>query len=240
MEEYERDYENLKVSTRNFEIQFGQLARLNNERPLEVLPSDIIPNPKEQCKVITLRSGKELEERVGRNSMKNGEQEGVEDENKEKEESSNGQDKMMNESIMPNSQSNEGKDPKCHEPKHVNVPFPQRLRDEEKSKKFKKFLEIFKKLEINIPFMEALENMPTYAKFMKQVLTSKRKLHGDEILCLTKHCSALLRTELPPKLKDPGSFSIPCEIRGLQFGRALCDLGASINLMPFGVFKKLN
>ncbi|KAL3503960.1 hypothetical protein ACH5RR_033801 [Cinchona calisaya] len=84
-EEHKRDYENLKASTRNLEIQLEQVARLNNERPLGMLPSDTIPNPKEQCKAITLRSGKELEEKVGRNSMKNGEQEGVEDEDKEKE-----------------------------------------------------------------------------------------------------------------------------------------------------------
>ncbi|KAL3503961.1 hypothetical protein ACH5RR_033802 [Cinchona calisaya] len=88
--------------------------------------------------------------------------------------------------------------------------------------------------------MEALANMPTYAKFMKQIPTSKRKLHGDEILCLTEHFSALLTKKWPPNLKDPCSFSIPCEIGGLQFGRALCDLGASINLMPYGVFKNLN
>ncbi|KAL3513292.1 hypothetical protein ACH5RR_026009 [Cinchona calisaya] len=147
---------------------------------------------------------------------------------------------MMNESIMPNSQSNEGKDPKHHEPKHVNVSFPQRLRDEENAKKFKKFLEIFKKLEINIPFIEALENMPAYTKFMKQVLASERKLHGAEILCLTENCSALLTKRLPPKLKEPGSFFIPCDIGGLQFGRALCDLGALVNLMLYAVFKKLN
>ncbi|KAL3513293.1 hypothetical protein ACH5RR_026010 [Cinchona calisaya] len=61
-EEHMRDYENLKASMRNLEIQLGQLARLNNERPLEMPPSDTIPNPKEQYKAITLRSGKELED----------------------------------------------------------------------------------------------------------------------------------------------------------------------------------
>ncbi|XP_010248094.1 PREDICTED: uncharacterized protein LOC104591021 [Nelumbo nucifera] len=56
---------------------------------------------------------------------------------------------------------------------------------------------------------------------------------------LNEECSAILQNKLPPKLKDPRSFSIPCTIRDIEFEKALCDLGASINLMPYSIFEKL-
>ena len=82
--------------------------------------------------------------------------------------------------------------------------------------------------------------MPKYAKFMKDVL-SKKKRYGDyEMVALTEECSATLQKKLPPKLKDPGSFSIPCHLGNNKVTKALCDLGASINLMPLSMFRKLN
>ena len=100
-------------------------------------------------------------------------------------------------------------------------------------------MDIFKKLHINIPFAEALEQMPGYVKFMKDVLSKKRKLGDYETVALLEECSAILQKKLPPKLKDPGSFTIPCAIGNTIFERALCDIGASINLMPWLIFKKL-
>ncbi|KAI4384140.1 hypothetical protein MLD38_009904 [Melastoma candidum] len=75
--------------------------------------------------------------------------------------------------------------------------------------------------------------MPSYVKFMKDILSKKRKLGGHETISLTEECSAIVQRRLPPKLKDPGKFTIPCHIGTDFFGHALCDLGASINLMPF-------
>ena len=106
-------------------------------------------------------------------------------------------------------------------------------------KQFGKFMDIFKKLHINIPFAEALKQMPGYVKFMKDVLSKKRKLGDYETVTLLEECNAILQKKLPPKLKDSGSFTIPCAIRNTVFERALCDLGASINLMPWSIFKKL-
>ncbi|KAM6584068.1 hypothetical protein CsatB_011070 [Cannabis sativa] len=81
--------------------------------------------------------------------------------------------------------------------------------------------------------------MPRYVKFMKKILSKKRKLEDYETVALTEECSAILQKKLPPKLKDPGSFNIPCSIGGSVETKALCDLGASINLMPLSVFKRL-
>ncbi|KAL5573402.1 hypothetical protein UlMin_022999 [Ulmus minor] len=94
-------------------------------------------------------------------------------------------------------------------------------------------------LHINIPFVEALEQMPNYVKFMKDMLMKKRKFGEFETVALTRECSAALQSKLPPKLQDPGSFTIPCSIGGQYCGKALCDLGASINLMPMSIFKTL-
>ncbi|XP_024032153.1 uncharacterized protein LOC112094723 [Morus notabilis] len=105
--------------------------------------------------------------------------------------------------------------------------------------RFAKFLEVFKKFHINIPFAEALAQMPTYMKFMKDILSNKRKLENFETVTLTEECSAIIQRKLPPKLKDPDSFTIPCTIGNSYFGKALCDLGASINLMPLLVFQRL-
>ncbi|KAL0454826.1 UNVERIFIED_CONTAM: hypothetical protein Slati_0821800 [Sesamum latifolium] len=81
--------------------------------------------------------------------------------------------------------------------------------------------------------------MPSYAKFLKEVISNKRKWENGETVKLNEECSAILQNKFSPKLKDPGSFSIPCTIREINFEKALCDLGARINLMPYSIFAKL-
>ena len=90
--------------------------------------------------------------------------------------------------------------------------YPQRLKKGKLEKQLTKFLDIFKKLHINIPFMDALENMPSYMKFMKKILANKKKLGEYETIALTEECSAILQKKLPPKLQDPGSFAISFSI----------------------------
>ena len=71
---------------------------------------------------------------------------------------------------------------------------------------FGKFLELLKKLYINIPFTKALSQMPSYAKFFKKILPNKRKPEEHETVALIEECSAAIQNKLPAKLKDPGSF----------------------------------
>ncbi|KAJ9543636.1 LOW QUALITY PROTEIN: hypothetical protein OSB04_023343 [Centaurea solstitialis] len=135
--------------------------------------------------------------------------------------------------------TSKGKKSQQPEPDLRDLPSPGRLKNKNMDKQFKKFLDIFKQLHINIPLVEALEQMPNYVKFLKDILSKKRKLNEFETVALTQECSAILTCKIPPKLKDPGSFTIPCSIGGQEVGLALCDLGASINLMPLSVFNKL-
>ncbi|KAK5812003.1 hypothetical protein PVK06_027397 [Gossypium arboreum] len=82
--------------------------------------------------------------------------------------------------------------------------------------------------------------MPTYAKFLKELLINKRKFEDFSTVELNEKCSAILQNKLPTKLKDPGSFTIPCLIGSLNVEKALADLGASIILMPYKMFKQLS
>ncbi|XP_015939986.1 uncharacterized protein LOC107465521 [Arachis duranensis] len=117
--------------------------------------------------------------------------------------------------------------------------YPQRLKKELKDQQFLKFLEVFKKLEINLPLAEALEQMPLYAKFPKELINKKRSWNEKETVILTQECSAVIQKGLPPKLKDLGSFIISCTTGNKTLEKALCDLGASMNLMPLSLMKKL-
>ncbi|XP_062086212.1 uncharacterized protein LOC133792325 [Humulus lupulus] len=91
----------------------------------------------------------------------------------------------------------------------------------------------------NIPFAEALEQMSNYVKFMKEILSKKIKMEDYENVALTEECSAILQRKLPQKMRDPGSFTIPCTIGKFECKHGLCDLVASINLMPLSVFRRL-
>ncbi|GJT32887.1 reverse transcriptase domain-containing protein [Tanacetum coccineum] len=120
------------------------------------------------------------------------------------------------------------------------VPFPRRLRKEKEEAQQKKFLENLKQLHINLSFIEALAKMPKYAKFLKGLLTNKARLEEACKIIMNERCSAVLLNKLPSKEKDPGSFTIPCDIGQLHIDNALVDLGASISLMSYTIYKKLS
>ena len=119
------------------------------------------------------------------------------------------------------------------------MPYPQKLRQAEQDKQFARFADYLRTLEIKIPFAEALEQIPSYAKFMKEILSHKKDWRETEKVFLTEECSAVILKSLPEKLQDPGSFMIPCTLEGACTKTALCDLGASINLIPASTIRKL-
>jgi len=102
-----------------------------------------------------------------------------------------------------------------------------------------RFLDIFRKLEITMPFGEALQQMPLYSKFLKDMLTRKHKYIHQENIVVEGNCSAVIQKILPPKHKDPGSVTISCSIGEVIMGKALIDLGANINLMPLSMCRRL-
>ncbi|XP_022863621.1 uncharacterized protein LOC111383714 [Olea europaea var. sylvestris] len=92
---------------------------------------------------------------------------------------------------------------------------------------------------MEIPLIEAMSQIPNYAKFLKDILSKKRRPTDFETIKLNEECSAIMQNKLAPKLRDPGSLKIPCSIGSDSNFNCLCDSGASINLMPFSVYKKL-
>lgn len=78
-----------------------------------------------------------------------------------------------------------------------------------------------------------------FSKFLKEILYKKWKLEDNQTVALSVECSALIRNKLSPKLKDPRSFSIPCEIGAMRFEIALCDIGVNVCLMPFSMCKRI-
>ncbi|KAL5549738.1 hypothetical protein UlMin_004969 [Ulmus minor] len=201
----------------NNQRQFNPNSNYYNPGGQGALPSNTERNPREEAKAITLRSGKELEK------SKEASKQAVEEDT----------------SVSKNQPAATTIEQPIPKPSSNAVPFPQRLRKQNLDKQFSKFIDIFKSLHINLPFVDMLEQMPKYANFLKEVLSNKRRLEGNEKVMLTEECSAILQRKLPQKLKDPGSFTIPCTIGDFEFDKVLCDLGASINLMPLSIFRKL-
>ncbi|XP_076954471.1 uncharacterized protein LOC143628913 [Bidens hawaiensis] len=122
----------------------------------------------------------------------------------------------------------------------TRVLYPARLLRQKYMEEYGHFLDMFKQLKINLPFVEALQHMPKYAKFLKDLLSNKKKLEGLSTVCLNEGCSAVVQNKLPEKLADPGYFTIPCLFGSSTESYALADLGASINLMPCSLYKKLD
>ncbi|XP_070042696.1 uncharacterized protein [Nicotiana tomentosiformis] len=119
-------------------------------------------------------------------------------------------------------------------------PFPQRLQKVKDNSTYKKFLDILKKVQINIPLVDILQEVPKYTKYIKDIVANKRRLTEFETMTLTEECSSRIQSKLPQKLKDPGSFTIQISIGKHAVGRVLCDLEVSINLMSLSVFRQLS
>nr|GFA29280.1 reverse transcriptase domain-containing protein [Tanacetum cinerariifolium] len=125
----------------------------------------------------------------------------------------------------------------------ANLPYPSRLVKEKIREKddilAAKFMEIFRDLHFELSFADALVHMPKFAPMFKKLLNNKNKLIELTKTPLNKNCLAVVLKKLPEKLGDPGRFLIPCDFSKFDNCLALADLGASINLMPLSIWKKL-
>nr|GFB84420.1 reverse transcriptase domain-containing protein [Tanacetum cinerariifolium] len=125
----------------------------------------------------------------------------------------------------------------------ANLPYPSRLQKEKLREKddilAAKFMEIFRDLHFELSFADALIHMPKFDPMFKKLLNNKDKLIELTKTPLNENCSAVVLKKLPEKLGDTGRFLIPCDFTGLDNCLALADLGASINLLPLSIWKKL-
>ncbi|GKB73125.1 uncharacterized protein Tco_0934537 [Tanacetum coccineum] len=210
-------------SIKKLEVQLGKIAETVQNRETGSLPSSTEINPRGLAHAITTRSG--LNYKPPANPLVNNEDSNDAQKN-------DGTDKM--EEVK-----EQEKQRKVVESYVPPIPFPGRLKKEKEKEQFRKFFKNLQQLSINIPFVEALEQMPKYAKFMKDLLTNKAKFKETSKVTLNERCSAVLLNEIPIKEKDPRSFTIPCAIGKVGIDKALADLGASISLMPYSMFVRL-
>ncbi|XP_073294558.1 uncharacterized protein [Primulina huaijiensis] len=181
---------NMGATMKSLETQIGQLANALRDQNRGPFPSNTEVNPKELCKAVTVRSGKELEVQSPKKMVES--EKSVEDVEFE----------VITEKKVEDSKTKVVQ-PLAFKP---TIPYPQRFKKKSLDDQFAKFLEIFKKIHINIPFADALEQMPNYAKFIKDVMSKKRKLQEFETVKLTEECSAILQKKLPQKIERSREF----------------------------------
>nr|XP_028956459.1 uncharacterized protein LOC103430964 [Malus domestica] len=205
--------QNLTASLRNLDTQVGQLATMFNEREKGKFPSQSEQNPRgmKHCKVIrTLRSGKSYDNR----EVVHHEAEVEEEEFTESIPDPSTSDKVQS---RPNSDANKEKGlgslfaPSDKPPYKPPLPFPQRQQQRSKDQQCIEFMKTLAKVQINFPLLDAIKQIPSYAKFLKELCSKKKKFLEYENVILTEQCTAVLLHKLPPKKKDPGSFTISCE-----------------------------
>ncbi|KAM1873046.1 hypothetical protein ACFX13_006935 [Malus domestica] len=227
----------------------GQIADVVGQiRDQGRLSSSTIPNPKggfESAKAILLRSGKEIG--VG-SSSKTGHKEDEKLQFEEEEAcppTAKVDTPMPQTPMAPNlsNSSNKGKNVLNSIPNNVfplNVPFPSRFLQSKNEEEEKDVLETFRKVHVNIPLLDAIKQIPKYGKCLKKLCTIKKRVREKEVVHVSENVSAILQHKLPPKCKDPGSFTIPCVIGNTRFKSAMLDLGASINVMPYSIYASMN
>ncbi|XP_061360329.1 uncharacterized protein LOC133304330 [Gastrolobium bilobum] len=202
--------QSIPASLRNIESQLGHLANTMNTRPPGTLPSNTEEprRNKEQCNMIELINGRSINQPEVVNSVVHDSPQGaahsdplpilVESDNQTP------IDEPLRNISMEKS-SPRGSAPKPNNETHAASkrpppPFPQRLQKQKQDNQFRKFLDLLKQLHVNIPFVDALEQLPTYVKFMKEILSRKRRLEEFETVALTQESSQYLLRKIPPKL----------------------------------------
>ncbi|XP_023772380.2 uncharacterized protein LOC111921039 [Lactuca sativa] len=149
---------------------------------------------------------------------------------------------MVNKSINEeeNKEKSNKKKPATTEVKYTPVaPFPERLVSTKKEREESEIMQMIRKVHVNIPLLDAIKRVPRYAKFLKELCISKKKLKGNETVKVGENISAVLQKRMPSKCKDPGVFTVPCKLGNLHVPRAMLDLGASINVLPYSVYKSI-
>ena len=118
----------------------------------------------------------------------------------------------------------------------VPPPFPYALRKRKNSVNQTEILEVLRQVKVNIPLLDMIKQVPTYAKFLKDLCTVKKGFNVKKKSFLTEQVSAIIECKTPMKYKDPGCPTISVNIGGTCVEKALLDLGASVNLLPFSMY----
>ena len=211
----------------NLQYSITKINKLLEVQERGRFPSQTLPNPKgihevgssnnsgmdEVKAIITLRSGKEVDQPMP----------------KPVQESKKGEE-LQSEHILLKEDSMKHSMP---------PPFPQALRGKKKASQQAGILEVLRQVKVNIPLLDIIKQVPAYAKILKDLCTIKNGLGIEKKAFLTEQVSAIIQSKNPVKYKDPGSPTISVNIGGNCIDKSLLDLGASVNLLPYSVYKQL-
>ncbi|CAN6720961.1 unnamed protein product [Malus baccata var. baccata] len=227
--------------------QIGQISEFMGQfREEGKLPSSTIVNSKgsfESAKAITLRSGKEVGIKPNTSKPSQNEDDKLLIAEEELDKATARKEVPLPQPPSAPKPSNSGKGDVIlnhSNPIPPNAPFPRRFMQSKKEENEKDILETFRKVQVNIPLLDAIKQVPRYAKFFKEICTTRKRISSKEVVKVSENVSAVLQRKLPPKCKDPGSFTIPCVIGNTKFEHAMLDLGASINVMPYSIYASMN
>nr|GEW87230.1 reverse transcriptase domain-containing protein [Tanacetum cinerariifolium] len=230
----------LRNSNRELKNMFGQFMKMNtaSSSGSRTLAGNTITNPKEDLKGITTRRGTAY---PGPTIPTNSSSPVVERETEVTKDTMYPTNNKITEDVQPLVVSTESLILNSELVvsliiEHVASP---KLRDKANDQR-EKFFQIFKDLNFNISFVDALILMPKFVPSIKSLLTNKDKLCELARTLLNEHCLAILLKKFPEKLGDPGKFLIPCDFPRMAECLALAYLDASINLMPMFVWNKLS
>ena len=218
---------NLNQKIDNLQYSITKINNLLEIQERGRFPSQTLPNPKgvhevgsssnsgmgEVKAIFTLRSGREIEQPVPKTTEETCKEKEAEPERV-----------IISEDSMKH----------CMPP-----PFPQALRSKKKASKQTGILEVLRQVKVNIPLLNIIKQVPAYAKFLKDLCTIKKGLGIEKRAFLTEQVSAIIQSKNPVKYKDPGSPTISVNIGGTCIDKTLLDLEASVNLLPYSVYKQL-
>ena len=218
---------NLNQKIDNLQYSITKINKLLEVQERGRFPSQTLPNPKgvhevgsssnsgmdEVKSIITLRSGREIEQPVPMTAN-----ETYKEKEAELERVIISEDPVKK--IMP-------------------PPFPQALRGKKKISNQAEIWELLSQVKVNIPLLDMIKQVPTYAKFLKDLCTVKKGLGIEKKAFLTEQVSAIIQCKTLVKYKDPGSPTISVNIGETCIDKALLNLGANVNLLPYSVYKQL-
>ncbi|XP_010694905.2 uncharacterized protein LOC104907646 [Beta vulgaris subsp. vulgaris] len=224
-----------RSSIQNLETQVGQMSSVVNKleaQSLGKLPSQTEVNPKRNVSAMTLRSGKELVDQEPGKSK-------VVEEIVTKEEEV--------EVLVPSKEAEKLVSPSSHqEVKYFSnykpvPPFPEALKDNRKLESSKDIYETLNQCVVNIPLLKLIKDVPLYAKWLKEICSIKKKksLKGKQKVKVSEHVSTVFQKRMPKKCNDPGMFTIPITLGDTKIDRAMLDLGASINVLPYSLYESV-
>ena len=228
------------------EKQIAQIAEQIGKREEGKFPSNTTINPSHNQRsgkehqvnqVITLRNGKKVDNKVSPLPLDNdSDVEIIYDEKEEMEKD------LKTEKVKVNKGNTTSK---VGEHDEINIaPYPSALETPasfpfgKRGPRMDDMWDLFSQVKINIPLVKLIKEVPSYAKFLKDLCIQKRKLqaHLPKKVELTEHASSIVSNTLPPKFKDPGAPLISVTLGNINVKKALLDLGASVNILPGNLF----